>query len=135
MSIKDNHITITGNLGRDAEVRYTKSGKPVSSFSMGHTPRVKSGDEWVDGETLWFKVTVWDNLPEIIFTKGAGVIVTGELRQESWENEAGETRTGLTIVASSVGLIHRVMPLPETTAPSAQVWPAANYIPNEDTPF
>jgi single-strand DNA-binding protein len=135
MSIKDNHITITGNLGRDAEVRYTKSGKPVSSFSMGHTPRYKSGDEWLDGETIWFKVTVWDTLPEIIFKKGTSVIVTGELRQESWKNENDETKTGLVINAASVGLIHRVSPLPEAAAPSAQVWPTTEYIPNEDTPF
>lgn len=100
---------------------------------MGHTPRYKQGDDWVDGETIWFKVTVWEQLPEILFAKGTAVIVSGELRQESWKTDNDETRTGLTIIASSVGLLHRVVTAKET--PGATPWPTVETPTVEDTPF
>lgn len=48
-------ISITGNLGKDPELRYTKDGKPVCSMSVASNDR---------GETTWFRVTTWDTLAE-----------------------------------------------------------------------
>ncbi len=55
---------IKGNLGRDADLRFTKNGTPVASFSIAHTPRRKNDkDEWEDaGETVWYRVTAWDDM-------------------------------------------------------------------------
>lgn len=136
--MSNNTITITGNLGKPAEVRFTKSGKPVTTLNLGHTPRYKSGDEWVDGETLWFKVTVWEQLPEIVYDRGAKVIVTGELRKESWKADDGSVRDTLTINADTVGIVHRVSqtserPFSKAVTDTAPVtnWPAAA----DETPF
>jgi single-strand DNA-binding protein len=112
-----NTITITGNLGRDVETRTTKSGKEVSDFSLGHTPRYKTEAGWVDGETIWFKVAIWERLPAALFVKGTHVVVTGELNQESWgENDA--KKTALVIKASSIGVVTKA------TRETPAQWPA-----------
>jgi len=72
----------TGNLGRDPELRYTKDGKAVCTFSIGNTPRRNVNGQWQDGVTLWLRVTAWDTLAENIaasITKGTNVKVTGTL--------------------------------------------------------
>jgi single-strand DNA-binding protein len=102
-----NSITISGNLGRKAEVRKTKSGIPVTTLALAHTPREKRDGEWVDGETLWFKVTVWSELPEVIYDKGARVIVSGELAQETYEKD-GVTRVNIVIKNATAGIQHTV---------------------------
>ena len=48
----DPYITITGNLTADPELRFTPSGAPVANFTVAHTPRVKQGNEWQDGEVM-----------------------------------------------------------------------------------
>jgi single-strand DNA-binding protein len=103
----DNNITFTGNLAKPAEVRHTKSGKAVTTLTVGHTPREKRDGEWRDAETIWFKVTVWDALPEILFDRGVRVVVTGTLFQESYDDKEGNKRTSLVVNADSVGLVHR----------------------------
>lgn len=132
-----NTITITGNLGRDAETRTTKSGKEVSDFSLGHTPRIKTGDTWTNGETIWFKVTIWERLPELVFVKGAAVVVTGELHQESW-GEAENKKTALVIKASSIGLVQKTY-VEERSNWSAKPVNSASWTSQtavtDDTPF
>ena len=48
-------IVIKGNLGTDPELKFTKNNKAYVSFSLAHTPRVKQGEVWIDGETIWFR--------------------------------------------------------------------------------
>ena len=131
-----NYITITGNLGRPAETRTTKNGNAVTTLALAHTPREKRDGEWVDGETMWFKVTVWADLPEALYTKGQRVIVTGELGQETYEKD-GEKRVSMIIKAATVGIQHVV----KDTSPANDPWsnqPAqtewANPV-NESAPF
>ena len=71
----DTHVTITGNLTEDPELRYTPNGAPVANLRVAVTPRVKDGDGWKDGETSFFQVTAWRTLAENVaesLTKGAG---------------------------------------------------------------
>ena len=105
------HITVKGNLGKDPELKFSKAGKAWISFSIGYTPREKKDDQWIDGETMWFRViqfgekaeTAADNL-----AKGDTVIVTGNLKQSTFTDKDGNQRTGLEITADEVGIVPRV---------------------------
>ncbi len=105
------HITVKGNLGKDPELKFSKAGKAWISFSIGYTPREKKDDQWIDGETMWFRIiqfgekaeTAADNL-----AKGDTVIVTGNLKQSTFTDKEGNQRTGLEITADEVGIVPRV---------------------------
>jgi single-strand DNA-binding protein len=102
----DTHVTITGNLTEDPELRFTPNGAPVANLRVAVTPRVKDGDGWKDGETSFFQVTAWRTLAENLaesLTKGARVMVYGTLRQRSWETDAGEKRSVVEVQAEEVG--------------------------------
>jgi single-strand DNA-binding protein len=91
----DNHATIVGNLVEDPEVRFTGNGIPVTNLRVAVTQRVQQDGQWRDGDTSFFKVNVWrgqaENLAESL-GKGDRVMVTGRLRQRSWETSEGEKR-------------------------------------------
>ncbi len=105
-----NKVMIIGNLGRDPEMRYTPSGKPVTSFS------VAVSRSWVkpEGErtetTDWFNVVAWGRLAEICsqyLTKGSMVYVEGRLETRSWEAENGQKHYRTEVVASDVNILDR----------------------------
>ena len=108
----DIQITVRGNLGSDPELRFTPAGKAVADFRIASTPRLKQGTEWVDGETIWFKVTAWGALAEGVaecFTKGSAVLVTGSLKQTTFKGKDGQDIRGLEINAETVGLIPKAI--------------------------
>lgn len=98
--------SIVGNVTADPELRYTQSGKPVGSFSVAVSSRVKQDDgTWADGDPNYYDVTCWGLLGESVaeaLSKGTRVVVTGRLRQSSWEQD-GKRRTKVEIVADDVG--------------------------------
>ncbi len=105
-----NKVMIIGNLGRDPEMRYTPSGKPVTSFS------VAVSRSWVkpEGErtetTDWFNVVAWGRLAEICsqyLTKGSMVYVEGRLETRSWEAENGQKHFRTEVVASDVNILDK----------------------------
>jgi single-strand DNA-binding protein len=103
----DNHTTITGNLAADPELRFTQSGVAVANLRVAVTQRIQDKDgTWRDGETSFHKVNVWrdqaQNLTDSL-GKGDRVMVTGRLRQRSWETPEGERRTTTEIDADEVG--------------------------------
>ena len=91
-------ITVTGNLVDDPELRFTPSGVPVARFRIASTPRYRDNatGEWKDGDTLFLTCQVWrqaaENVAETL-QKGMRAIVTGRLRQRSYETNEGEKRT------------------------------------------
>lgn len=100
--------TIVGNTTRDAELRYTSSGRAVCSFgvAVGSRRRNPQTQEWEDGDTSFFDVTAWGTLAENAaesLTKGMRVVVTGRLQQRSWENAEGEKRSKVEVVADDIG--------------------------------
>jgi single-strand DNA-binding protein len=102
----DTHVTITGNLTEDPELRFIPNGAPVANLRVAVTPRVKDGDGWKDGETSFFQVTAWRTLAENAaesLTKGTRVVVHGTLRQRSWETDAGERRSVVEVQAEEIG--------------------------------
>ncbi len=100
-----NKVMVIGNIGRDPEMRYTPSGKPVTSFSLA------SSRSWIgpDGErreeTEWFNVVAWGNLAEICnqkLIKSQQVYVEGRLQTRSWEDERGQRHFRTEIVANEM---------------------------------
>lgn len=100
-----NKVMVIGNIGRDPELRYTPSGKPVTSFSLA------SSRSWIgpDGErreeTEWFNVVAWGNLAEICnskLAKSQQVYVEGRLQTRSWEDERGQRHFRTEIVANEM---------------------------------
>ncbi len=111
-----NKVMIIGNLGRDPEMRYTPSGKPVTSFS------VAVSRSWVkpEGErtetTDWFNVVAWGRLAEICsqyLAKGSMVYVEGRLETRSWEAENGQKHFRTEVVASDVNILDKRARSPE----------------------
>ena len=91
-------ITVTGNLVDDPELRFTPAGVPVARFRIASTPRYRDNatGEWKDGDTLFLTCQVWRQAAENVaesLQKGMRAIVTGRLRQRSYETKEGEKRT------------------------------------------
>lgn len=97
-----NKVEIEGNLTRDAESKYTNSGKCVTSFSIAFNDDYKKGDEWVK-QVSYFDVTVLGNeaTNAAQLKKGAHVSLTGKLKQDRWEKD-GKTNSKVYIVAFEV---------------------------------
>jgi single-strand DNA-binding protein len=104
-----NTITIEGNLGSDPELKVVKD-ETLSTFSLAYTPRKKINGQWEDGETLWFRVTLWNSKSDLAqdnLKKGDKVIVIGTLSQSNFVNKAGEAKSSLEINANSFSIVPR----------------------------
>jgi single-strand DNA-binding protein len=100
-----NKITIIGNLGRDPEIRYLPSGKPVANFSVAVSRTTRPPEGEAREETEWFRVEAWDRLGETCaeyLKKGSKVYVEGRLRTREYEDRAGQKRTAVEIVANDM---------------------------------
>jgi single-strand DNA-binding protein len=100
-----NKVLLIGNLGRDPEMRFTPSGKPVTSFSLAANRNWVSADGERHDETEWFNVVAWGNLAEICnqhLNKGQKVYVEGRLQTRSWEDENGQKHFRTEVVANEM---------------------------------
>ena len=105
-----NKVMIIGNLGRDPEMRYTPSGKAVTSFSVAVSRSWLKGEGERTETTDWFNVVAWGRLAEICsqyLTKGSMVYVEGRLETRSWEAENGQKHFRTEVVASDVNILDR----------------------------
>ena len=103
-----NKVMIIGHLGRDPEMRYTPSGRPVTTFSTAVSRTWNSSDGERHSETEWFKVVAWGNLAEICkkyLTKGQQVYIEGCLQTRKWEDKEGQKRTSVEVVANEMMMI------------------------------
>lgn len=108
MAAGDVVATIVGNLTNDPELRFTPSGAAVASFTVASTPRIldKTTNEWKDGDALFMRCSVWRQYAENVaesLSKGSRVIVTGRLKQRSYETREGEKRTVVEMEVDEVG--------------------------------
>ena len=104
----DTQITIIGNLVDDPQLRYTPTGQAVANFRVASTPRFldRSTNEWKDGDSLFLSCNVWRQAAENVaesLQRGMRVIVSGRLRQRSYETKEGEKRTVYEIEVDEVG--------------------------------
>jgi single-strand DNA-binding protein len=103
-----NKVLVIGNVGRDPEMRYIPSGKPVTSFSVATTRTWTNSEGEHREETEWFNVVAWGNLAEICkqhLRKGQQVYVEGRLQTRSWEDHEGRKRFRTELVASEMILL------------------------------
>src|SRR5882757_3824539 len=104
----DTLITVVGNLTADPELRFTPSGAAVANFTVASTPRQfdKASGEWKDQEALFMRCNIWrqaaENVAETL-TRGARVIVSGRLKQRSYETREGEKRTVVELEVDEIG--------------------------------
>lgn len=104
----NNTVTVVGNVTRDPELRFTPTGQAACNFGLAVNERWqnKQTQEWEE-EVSFLNVSCWadlaDNVAESI-TKGTRVIVSGKLKQRSWEDQkTGEKKSVIDIVADAVG--------------------------------
>ncbi len=98
-----NKVMIIGHLGKDPEMRYTPSGRPVTTFTVAVSRSWNSADGERHAETEWFNVVAWGNLAEICkqyLTKGQQVYVEGRLQTRRWDDKEGQKHTSVEIVAT-----------------------------------
>ena len=108
MAAGDTTITMIGNLVDDPELRFTPSGAAVAKFRVASTPRYldKQTNEWKDGESLFLQCQIWRQAAENVaesLTKGMRVILSGRLKQRSYETKEGEKRTVFEVEVDEVG--------------------------------
>jgi single-strand DNA-binding protein len=100
-----NKVMIIGRLGRDPEMRYTPSGKPVTTFSVAVSRNWNTSDGERRSETEWFNIVAWGSLAEICkeyLTKGQQVYIEGRLQTRHWDDEKGGKHTSVEIVANEM---------------------------------
>ncbi len=108
MSAGDTTLTITGNLTADPDLRFTGTGTAVAAFTVAASRRVydQATGQWKDGDTLFLRCSAWRELADHAaetLTKGTRVIVTGRLKQRSYETPEGEKRTVYEVDADDIG--------------------------------
>jgi single-strand DNA-binding protein len=104
----DTVITVIGNLTADPELRFTPAGAAVANFTVASTPRMfdRQTNEWKDGEALFLRCSIWREAAENVaesLTRGSRVIVSGRLKQRSFETREGEKRTVVELEVDEIG--------------------------------
>ena len=103
-----NKVQIIGHLGKEPEMRYTPSGKPVTTFTVAVSRSWNTLDGERHNETEWFNVVAWGNLAEICkqyLTKGQQVYVEGRLQTRRWEDKEGGKHNSVEVVANEMMML------------------------------
>jgi single-strand DNA-binding protein len=104
----DTTLTVIGNLTDAPELRFTQTGAAVAKFRIASTPRFldRASGEWKDGDPLFLSCTVWRQVAENVaesLDRGSRVIVSGRLKQRSYETKEGEKRTVMELEVDEIG--------------------------------
>ena len=100
-----NKVLLIGRVGRDPEMRYTPSGRPVTTFSVGSSRTWNTSDGGRHMETEWFNIVAWGNLAEICkqyLSKERLVYIEGRLQTRHWEDQEGNKHSSTEIVANEM---------------------------------
>ena len=121
-----NKAMIIGHLGRDPEMRYTPSGRPVTTFSVACNRSWSTADGEHHTETEWFNIVAWGSLAEVCkehLAKGQQVYVEGRLQTRRWEDSKGCEHTSIEIVANEMMMLggRHDMDQPDTNASIEEV--------------
>jgi len=122
-----NKVMLIGNLGRDPEMRYTPSGRPVTSFTMGVTYTWHDAEGERREQTEWFNIIAWSGLAEVCnqyLRKGQRVYIEGRLQTRRWEDKSGQERSATEVVA------HEMIMLDDSRGARGPSY--AEAIPNEE---
>lgn len=100
-----NKVMVIGHLGRDPELRYTPSGRPVASFSVATSRGWTNANGERREETEWFNVVAWGNLAEVCkqhLHKGQQVYIEGRLQTRGWDDREGKKHFRTELVAQEM---------------------------------
>jgi single-strand DNA-binding protein len=100
-----NKVMIIGRLGRDPEMRYTPSGRPVTTFSVATSRSWNTSEGERRTETEWFNIVAWGSLAEICkqyLNKGQQVYIEGRLQTRHWDDSEGNKHSSTEIVANEM---------------------------------
>lgn len=103
-----NKVMIIGHLGKDPEMRYTPSGRPVTTFTVAVSRSWNSADGERHNETEWFNIVAWGNLAEICkqyLAKGQQVYIEGRLQTRRWDDKEGQKHTSVEVVAGEMMML------------------------------
>ena len=105
--MSSNDVILVGNITRDPELRFTGTGQPRATFGLAVNRRWQNRQtqEWEEA-TSFFDVVCWREMAENAsesLSRGARVIVSGRLEQRSWENQEGEKRSKVEVIADEIG--------------------------------
>jgi single-strand DNA-binding protein len=126
-----NKVMIIGNLGREPEMRYTPSGRPVTTFSVATSRSWNTSEGEKHVETEWFNVVAWSNLAEICkqyLLKGQQVYIEGRLQTRHWDDQEGNKHTSVEIVANEMIILGERREAGESS-------PESESIEEEEFPF
>lgn len=134
-------LNLIGNICQGPELRFVPSGAAVANFTVATTPRVKDSKtgEWGDGETLYMRCNIWreaaENVAESLST-GMRVIVSGRLKQRSYEAKEGGKRTSLELEVDEIGPSLKFAQAKVSKAgKSANTAPAESWGSSDSAPF
>jgi single-strand DNA-binding protein len=99
---------VIGHLGKDPEMRYTPSGRPVTTFTVAVSRSWNTADGERRSETEWFNIVAWGNLAEICkqyLHKGQQVYIEGRLQTRRWEDKEGQKHTNVEVVANEMMML------------------------------
>ena len=138
-----NTCTLSGNIGNDAEVRYTAGGMAITSFSLAVNHRRKQQDGSYADETSWVDCTIFGKRGESLqangyLQKGAKLAVVGHLRMSTWEADGQRRRKLEVIVDNIIGMTNYRQPQQPQAQQPYHVQPQQAYVPDvydEDIPF
>ncbi len=108
MSTGENKVILLGFLGRDPEVRYTKAGQAVASFSLATSEKWTGKDGNKEEKTEWHRIVAWGKLGEICgeyLSKGKQVYIEGRLQTREWDDKDGNKKQTTEIVASNMTML------------------------------
>lgn len=101
-------VTVSGRLTRDPELRFTNGGKAVAQFSVVTARKYKNpSGQWEEADTSFWDITAFGDMAENIcetVSKGSPVIVTGAMRQETWQDKEGKDRRAWRVLADDVAV-------------------------------
>ena len=129
-----NKVQNIAPLGKEPEMRYTPSGKPVTTFTVAVSRSWNTLDGERHNETEWFNVVAWGNLAEICkqyLTKGQQVYIEGRLQTRRWEDKEGGKHNSVEVVANEMMMLGERREHGNHT-PASDATPEENVATNED---
>jgi len=132
-------ITIQGRLAADPELKFNPNGKAVCRLRLVTSDQRKNeqSGKWEDTDTLWISATCWDKLAENVAEstgKGDLVVVTGRLKTDEWNDQAGNKRSAITLAIDTVAADLRFRTLPHGGAGHAAL-AESKGIPAQEDPW
>ena len=136
-----NRVVLVGNLGKDAEVRFTSSGTAVANFAIATTERWTTKEGEKQKKTEWHRIVLWGRAAEALqsyLVKGKQVLVEGSIQSSKWQDKEGNDRYTTEIKARGVTLLGG-RPDADASAghqqPTAQDFSATDSLTEDDIPF